>query len=98
MHEFVTVELLTAWPASVLEDKDQLALAERQCHLCTEAIDSPGLDVRSHSSAALGARGCILGKEFVTHNSAASAPVLPLPDVLAKGPFCSVWGAVDTQP
>lgn len=66
MHEFVTVELLPAWPASVLEDKDQLALGERQCHLCTESIDSPGLDECLHSSAALGARGCILGKEFVT--------------------------------
>lgn len=40
-------------------------LAERQCHLCTEAVDSPGLTVFFHSSTALRARGCIFRKEFV---------------------------------
>lgn len=53
-------------------------LAERQFNLSTEAVASPGLTVCSHSSAALRARGCIFGKEFVALMERSIASPTPL--------------------
>lgn len=55
-----------------------LVLTERQCNLSTEVVDSPGLTVCSHSSAALRARGCIFRKEFVPLMERSTASPTPL--------------------
>lgn len=102
MRESVTGQ---TWDRSILpggvDEGPAFFLAERQYHLCAEAIDSPGLKVFLHSSAGLAAletRGCILGKEFVAlvvwHRAPQSCPLFEV-FLLPSPPACS---AVGTQP